>query len=132
MHSLDNAKNKHFYCLANTACSSLNKKYKMSLGCTSGPTDHLLTRHGIRAQKSILVENTRAELLGKRIQTSPWLVSLNHIVSGLYYTGSDVMFTGSGLFTTGSGIMFYRIRPFSNRIRYNVLPDPAFFQPDPV
>ena len=75
----------------------------MSLGCTSGPTDHLLTRHGIRAQKSVMVENTRAELLGKCTQTSPWFVSVNHNVSGLYYTAYDVMFY---------------------RIRYNIIPGP--------
>ena len=48
----------------NGACCATKNKYKMSNGCTSGPTDHLLSRHGVRALKSIMVENTRAELLG--------------------------------------------------------------------
>ena len=75
----------------------------MSLGCTSGPTDHLLTRHGIRAQKSIMVEKARAELLGICTQTSQWFVSVNHNASGLFYTAYDVMFY---------------------RIRYNIIPGP--------
>ena len=64
VQSNDLNKVKHFYCLANAACVSTKNKYKMSHGCTSGPTDHLLSRHGIRAQKSIMADNTRAELQG--------------------------------------------------------------------
>jgi hypothetical protein len=52
------------FCLANHACCTTRSKYKMSSGCTSGPTEHLLSRHGIRAQKTVMVENTKAQLLG--------------------------------------------------------------------
>ena len=65
----DNSKIRNFYCLANGACCATKNKYKMSNGCTSGPTDHLLSRHGIRALKSIMVESTRAELLGSLSHT---------------------------------------------------------------
>ena len=60
----EDKKSKYFFCMANHACCVTKSKYKMSNGCTSGPTEHLLSRHGIRAQKSVMVENTRAQLLG--------------------------------------------------------------------
>ena len=65
VQSLD-GKVKHFYCLANGPCCYGKSKCKMSSGCTSGPSDHLRDRHGVRTQRSLMIENTKTELLGKR------------------------------------------------------------------
>ena len=109
VQSNDVNKVKHFYCLANSACASTKNRYKMSHGCTSGPTDHLLSRHGIRAQKSIMADNTRAELQGRcsECYVGHWrLLYPGYTGSGLFYTGSGLFYTGSGLFYTGPSVFY--------------------------
>lgn len=60
---------RYFYCMAHSTCRRAANKFKMSNGGTSGAADHLSTRHGIRAQKSVMVEEKRTALIGNHRRT---------------------------------------------------------------
>jgi hypothetical protein len=55
---------RYFHCLAHIACRRKRKGFKMSNGGTSGAADHLFKEHGIKAQKSVMVEEKRSALTG--------------------------------------------------------------------
>ena len=114
VQSNDVNKVKHFYCLANSACASTKNRYKMSHGCTSGPTDHLLSRHGKKIELKNRLwlitqeQNCKVDAVNVMWDTDDYSI-LDIPGPAFFIPDPAVFYTGSGLFYTGSGL-FCRIR----------------------
>lgn len=66
-------KHRFFYCMAHSTCRKIKYKTKMSNGSTSSPAEHL-AKHGVRAQKTVMIEERRMVLVGKLNQSLSYLL----------------------------------------------------------